>query len=52
MKFDNPKVRQAQLEQAEKAQREMEIIQAFFQEREDAIHAELRPTSTGLKRTL
>jgi hypothetical protein len=52
VKFDNPKVRQAQLEQAEKIKKEYEIIQAFFQEKGDAIHAELRPTSTGLKLTL
>ena len=52
VKFDNPKVLQAQLEQAEKAKRELEIIQAFFREKGDGIHAELRPTSTGLKLTV
>lgn len=48
----DPKIRQAQLEQAAKEKQEYEIIQAFFQEKGDAIHAELRPTSTGLKLTL
>ena len=51
-KETDPKVRQAKLEEAEKAKREYEIIQAFFQEKGDAIHVELRPTGTGLKLTL
>ena len=46
------KVRQVELQRAEKQKREWEIIQSFFQEKGDAIHAELRPTSTGLKLTV
>ena len=46
------KVRQVELQRAEKEKREWEIIQTFFQEKGDAIHAELRPTSTGLKLTV
>ena len=46
------KVRQLELKRAEKQKREWEIIQTFFQEKGDAIHAELRPTSTGLKLTV
>ena len=46
------KVRQAKLEQEEKAQREQQIIQTIFQEKGDAIHAELRPTATGFKLTV
>ena len=48
----DPKVRQARLEQEERAKRENEIIHAFFQEKGDAIHLELRPSVTGLKLTL
>ena len=46
------KVRRVELQRAEKQKREWEIIQTFFQEKGDAIHAELRPTSTGLKLTV
>ena len=46
------KVQQAKLEQEKKAQAELEVIKSFFQEKEDAVHAELRPTATGFKLTV
>ena len=46
------KVRQAQLEQAEREKKEQERVHAIFQEKGDAIHIELRPSATGLKLTV
>ena len=46
------KVRQVQLEQAEREKKEQERVYAIFQERGDAIHVELRPSATGLKLTV
>ena len=46
------KVRQAQLEQAEREKQEQERVYAIFQDRGDAIHVELRPSATGLKLTI
>ena len=48
----NPKVRQAQLEQAAREKQEQEVVSAIFQEKGDAVRFELRPSATGLQLTI
>ncbi len=46
------KVRQTLLKQIEDEKKKRKVVQTFFQKKGDGIHADLRPTETGLRLTV